>query len=61
MDAGDAIAFSAAAIHGAKDNGGGSGRRVAVSVRYLGQDANLGTRGPAPTRRSSPGGDLPPR
>ena len=39
MDAGDAIAFSAAAIHGAKDNGGGSGRRVAVSVRYLGQDA----------------------
>ena len=39
MDAGDAIVFSAEAIHGAKDNVGGSGRRVAVSVRYLGQDA----------------------
>ena len=39
MDAGDAIVFSAEAIHGAKDNAGGGGRRVAVSVRYLGQDA----------------------
>ena len=38
MDAGDAIVFSAATIHGAKDNAGG-GRRVAVSVRYLGEDA----------------------
>ena len=39
MDAGDAIVFSAAAIHGAKGNASGSGRRVAVSVRYLGEEA----------------------
>ena len=39
MEAGDAIVFGGEVIHGAKGNTSGTARRVAVSVRYVGEEA----------------------